>query len=157
MAVNCPEPFFPKQPLAQFNKSITITRSIKGLEAGKPIQITEYYSNGLLLLNELHKHLKLKLPNKTFQEQRAYRSAYHALANLVYIKISNHKLTVKKAPAIGWFAKLYPETGDFLLPFSKVQGLNSSWQCYKREFCFLFYEIKCIRITGCISQPGLII
>ena len=128
--VNKPEPFLPEQPLAQFNKSINITRTIKGLEAGKPIQITEYYSNGLLLLNELHKHLKL--PNKTFQEQRAYRSAYRELSNLVYIKISDYKLTVKKAPAIGWLEKLYPETDNFLLPFSKVQGLNSSWQWFQK-------------------------
>lgn len=126
-----PEPFLPEQPLAQFNQSINVHRAIKGLEAGKPIQITEYYSNGLLLHKELHKHLKIKLPYKTFQEQRVYRSAYRALSSLVYIKISNHKLTVKKAPAIGWFAKLYPETGNFLLPFSKVQGLNSSWQWYQ--------------------------
>lgn len=130
--VNKPQPFLPKQPLAQFNKSINITRTIKGLEAGKPIQITESYSNGLLLLSELHKHLKIKLPNKTFQEQRVYRAAYQTLSKLVYIKISGHKLTVKKAPAIGWFAKLYAETGSFLLPFSKVQGLNSSWQWFQK-------------------------
>ena len=131
ISVNKPEPFFPEQPLAQFNKSINVTRTIKGLEAGKPILITEYYSNGLLLLNELHKHLKIKLPNKTFQEQRDYRSAYRKLSSLVYIKISGHKLTVKKAPAIGWLAKLYPEIDNFLLPFSKVQGLNSSWQWHQ--------------------------
>lgn len=130
--INKPEPFLPEQPLAQFNKSINVTRTIKGLEAGKPILITAYYSNGLLLLNELHKHLKIKLPNKTFQEQRAYRAAYRALSNLIYIKISDHKLTVKKSPAIGWLTKLYPETGNFLLPFSKVQGLNSSWQWFQK-------------------------
>ena len=130
--VNKPDPFLPEQPLAQFNKSINVHRTIKGLEAGKPILITAYYSNGLLLLNELHKHLKIKLPNKKFQEQRAYRSAYQALSNLVYIKISDHKLTVKKAPVIGWLAKLYPETDNFLLPFSKVQGLNSSWQWFQK-------------------------
>ncbi|MFI1744470.1 methyltransferase [Thalassobellus sediminis] len=129
--VNKPVPFLPEKPLAQFNKSINITRTIKGLEAGKPIQITEFYSNGLLLLNELHKHLKKTLPNKTFQEQRAYRSAYRKLSSLIYIKIVDHKLTVKKAPAIGWLAKLYPEVSHFLLPFSKVQGLNSSWQWHQ--------------------------
>lgn len=129
--VNKPEPFLPEQPLAQFNQSINIHRTIKGLESGKPILITEFYSNGLLLHNELHNHLKKTLPNKTFQEQRAYRSAYQKLSSLIYVKIAAHKLTVKKAPSIGWLAKLYPETSDFLLPFSKVQGLNSSWQWYQ--------------------------
>lgn len=131
IGINKPEAFFPEQPIAQFNQSINVTRTIKGLEAGKPIQITEFFSNGLLLLNELHNHLKKSLPNKTFQEQRAYRSAYRKISSLIYIKIVDHKLTVKKAPAIGWLAKLYPEAGSFLLPFSKVQGLNSSWQWYQ--------------------------
>jgi len=131
IAINKPEPFLPKQPLPQFNRSINVHRVIKGLESGKPILITEFYSNGLALHNELHNHLTKNLPNKTFQEQRAYRAAYRKLSNLIYIKISDHKLAVKKAPAIGWLEKLYPETSNFLLPFSKVQGLNSSWQWYQ--------------------------
>ena len=132
IAINKPEPFLPEQPLPQFNRSINVHRAIKGLEAGKPILITEFYSNGLALLNELHNHLKKTLPNKTFQEQRTYRAAYRKLSNLIYIKISDHKLAVKKSPAIGWLSKLYPETSNFLLPFSKVQGLNSSWQWFQK-------------------------
>ncbi len=131
IAINKPEPFLPEQPLPQFNRSINVNRAIKGLEAGRPILITEFYSNGLMLLSELQKHLKKTMPNDTFQEQREYRSAYQKLSNLVYIKIVDHNLTVKKAPAIGWLEKLYPETSDFLLPFPQVQGLNSAWQWYK--------------------------
>jgi len=131
ITINKPEPFLPEQPLAQFNKSINVNRTIKGLEAGKPILITEFYSNGLQLLNELHKHLKKNLPNKTFQEQRKYRSEYQKLSNLIYIKIVAHKLTVKKAPSIGWLKKLYPDNSDYLLSFPQVQGLNSSWQWYQ--------------------------
>ena len=129
--INKPEPFLPEQPLAQFNQSINVNRIIKRLEAGKPIQITEFYSNGLLLLNELHKYLKRNLPNKTFQEQRVYRSAYHRLSNLILIEIIDHKLVVKKAPSIGWLEKLYPDKRNFLLSFPQVQGLNSSWQWYQ--------------------------
>ncbi len=79
IAINKPEPFLPKQPLPQFNRSTNVHRAIKGLESGKPILITEFYSNGLALLNELHNHLKKTLPNKTFQEQRTYRAAYRKL------------------------------------------------------------------------------
>ena len=129
--VNKPTPFNPEQPLPQFNKSINVNRAIKGLEAGKPIVITEYFSNGLELLNELQKHLKKNMPSKTFKEQREYRLAYKKLSKLIYIKVTNHELAVKKAPAIGWLEKLYPEDNNFLLPFTKVQGLNSAWQWYK--------------------------
>ena len=61
IAINKPEPFLPEQPLPQFNRSINVHRAIKGLEAGKPILITEFYSNGLALHNELHNHLTKKL------------------------------------------------------------------------------------------------
>jgi hypothetical protein len=129
--VNKPEPFFPEQPLPQYNRSINVHRAIKGLEAGKPILITEYYSNGIALLNALQKHLNKSLSNKTFQEQRDYRMAFKQLSQFIYIEIVDHEIAVKKAPAIGWLAKLYPTDTNFLLPFTKVQGLNSAWQWYK--------------------------
>ncbi|SFZ90704.1 Methyltransferase small domain-containing protein [Flaviramulus basaltis] len=130
ISVNKPEPFLPEQPLPQFNRSINVNRAIKGLEAGKPIMITEFYSNGLSLLKELQKHLKNKFPGNSFQEQRTFRSEFQKLSNLIYIQIVDHKLTVKKAPSIGWLVKLYPETSNFFLPFPQVQGLNSAWQWY---------------------------
>ncbi len=82
-------------------------------------------------LKELQMHLKRKLPNKSYQEQREYRSEYRKLSNLILIEIVDHKLKVKKSPSIGWLEKLYPETSDFLLPFPQVQGLNSAWQWYQ--------------------------
>jgi hypothetical protein len=129
--INKPEPFVFEQPLRVFNSSTDVRQTIKALEAGKHVLITAFYSNGLLLLKELEIHLKNKLPNTSFQEQRAYRSEYHKLSNLILIEIKGHKLTVKKAPSIGWLEKLYPETSDFILTFSQVQGLNSAWQWYK--------------------------
>ncbi|MGB5364388.1 MAG: methyltransferase, partial [Aureibaculum sp.] len=130
--VNKPEPIVSGKQLALFNRASDIKLTINTLEAGKPILITSFYSNGLLLLNELHKHLKRKLPNTSFQEQREYRTEYHKLSNLILIEIVDHKLKVKKSPSIGWLEKLYPETSDFLLPFPQVQGLNSSWQWYQK-------------------------
>jgi len=129
--VNKPEPFVFKQPLKPFNRSSDIKMAIKTLKTGKAVLITSFYSDGLLLLKELEVHLKKSLPNKSFQEQREYRSEYHKLSNLILIEIVDHKLAVKKAPSIGWIEKLYPGTSDFLLPFVQTQGLNSAWQWYK--------------------------
>ena len=126
-----PEPFIPEKQLNLFNQFTYITLTIKALEAGDPILITDFYSNGLGLLKELKMHLKLKFPNKSFQEQREFRSAYHKLSNLILVEIVNHKLTVKKSPSIGWLEKLYPEKGDFLLTFPQIQGLNSAWQWFQ--------------------------
>ncbi|PTL99021.1 MAG: methyltransferase type 11 [Bacteroidetes bacterium] len=129
--VNKPQPFSPQEEMATYNRGTDIQSIIKVLEEGNPVLITEFYNNGSVLLKELQRHLNKKLPNKTFKEQREYRSAYHKLSNLIVIEIEDHQLLVKKSPTIGWFAKLYPETSDFLLTFPQVQGLNSSWQWYE--------------------------
>ena len=129
--INKPEPIISGKQIEFFNRSTDVKFTIKTLEAGKPVLITEFYSNGLLLLKELHMHLKRKLPNKSFKEQREYRTKYRKLSNLILVEIVDHKLAVKKSPSIGWLEKLYPETSDFLLAFPQVQGLNSAWQWYQ--------------------------
>lgn len=131
IVINKPGPIVSGKELEVFHLSSDIKQTIKTLEAGKPVLITAFYSNGLLLLKELQTHLKRKFSNNSFQEQRNYRSAYQKLSNLILIEIREHKLIVKKAPVIGWLDKLYPETDDFLLPFPQIQGLNSAWQWYK--------------------------
>ena len=98
IAIHKPEPYFPVQPLPQFNRTINVNRTIKGLEAGKPILITTFYSNGLTLLSALQKHLKKTMPSETFQEQRKFRAVYQKLSNLIYIEVKAHALAVKKAP-----------------------------------------------------------
>lgn len=128
--VNKPEPMVSGKRLGMFNSATDVRRTIKDLEAGKPVLITAFYSNGLLLLKELHMYLSKKLPNETFLEQRAYRAQYHKLSNLVLIEIVANQLIVKKSPVIGWLEKLYPDTANFLLTFPQVQGLNSAWQWY---------------------------
>lgn len=131
--VNKPEPIISSdKQLELFNRSIDIKETIKSLEAGKPVLITAFYSNGLLLLKELQFHLKRKFPNDSFKEQREFRSEYHKLSNLILVEIVDHKLVVKKSPAIGWLEKLYPDTSEFLLSFPQIQGLNSAWQWFKK-------------------------
>ena len=131
LVINKPEPIVSGKQIELFNRTTDVELTIEALEAGRPILITAFYSNGLLLLKELKLHLKSKLPNKSFQEQREYRSEYRKLSNLILIEIVDHKLVAKKSPSIGWLEKLYPETSDFLLPFPQVQGLNSAWQWYQ--------------------------
>jgi len=126
-----PEPITPEHHIDLFDRSSDIEETIRILEAGKFVLVSSFYSNGLMLLKGLKTLLKKKFPNKSFQEQRDYRSEYRKLSSLVLIEIAKHKLVVKKSPAIGWIEKLYPEISDFLLSFPQVQGLNSSWQWYK--------------------------
>lgn len=129
--VNKPEPIAINKKILTFEDGTDVRATIKALQTGKPVLITGYYSNGLTLLHELQKHLKIRTPNKTFQEQREFRAAYHKLSNLVLIEVINQKLSVKKSPEIGWLEKFYPNNNNFFLTFTQIQGLNSAWQWYK--------------------------
>ena len=90
ITINKPEPIVSEKQLVLFNQSTDVNFAIKTLEAGKPVLITTFYSNGLLLLKTLEKRLKRKLTNKTFQEQREFRSEYHKLSNLIFYIPSTH-------------------------------------------------------------------
>src|SRR5690606_39967594 len=82
--------------------SSDVCSSDLALEEGKYLLIEGFYHTGLSLLHDIHKYLNKKLPNKTFQEQRAYRLEYHRLSNLILLEIVDHKLVVRKSPSIGW-------------------------------------------------------
>jgi hypothetical protein len=131
LPMNKPAPVVPGKELIHFNRNSDVSLTISALQNGQPVLITDFYSNGLYLFRELQRHLQKTFINDTFQEQRAYRSAFQALSKLVLVEIVQHKLDLKKAPQIGWLKILYPELNNFLLPFSQIQGLNSAWQWYE--------------------------
>lgn len=131
ISVNKPEPITISGTLKSFKHGTEVGPIIEDLIKGNPILIKAFYNDGLSLLQDLHNHLKLKLPNKSFKEQQAYRSEYYRLSNLILLEIADQKLLVKKAPNIGWLEKLYPENSHFYLTFPQIQGLNSAWQWYK--------------------------
>lgn len=128
--INKPEPIAIGDKIMSHNQGTDIETTISELEKGNYILIDGLYNDGIELLKQLHWYLKQKLPNKTFQEQQAYRSEYHRLSNLILLEVVGHVLRAKKSPKIGWFEQFYPENSHFLLTFPQVQGLNSSWQWY---------------------------
>ena len=128
--VNKPEPIAVEGKIEVFKRGTDPKDAIEVLESGNQILIKDFYKNGLTLVQELRTYLSKKLPNKSFKEQREFRSEYHKLSNLILIEIVDHKLAVRKSPVIGWLEKLYPENSDFFLTFPQIQGLNSAWQWY---------------------------
>ena len=50
--VNRPDPIVSEQQLDLFYRATNVKQTIKTLEAGNPVLITAFYSNGLLLLLE---------------------------------------------------------------------------------------------------------
>lgn len=130
--VNRPKPIIIGKNLKSYKQGNDVGLAIQELLKGKEVLINVFFNDGISLLKDLHQYLKLKLPNKSFQEQREYRSAYHKLSNLIVLEVIDQKLCAKKSPSIGWLEKLYPENNHFFLTLPQIQGLNSAWQWYKK-------------------------
>lgn len=126
--VNKPEPIVIDKTLKTFQEGSNVAETISALEQGEFILIKGLYSDGITLLNEIHKYLEKKLPNKSFQEQRDYRSEFHRLSNLILLEVVDQELVIKKAPSIGWLEEFYKGNNHFMLTFPQIQGLNSAWQ-----------------------------
>jgi hypothetical protein len=129
--LNKPEPIATGKKHNSFKHGTDVGSTIEDLIQGKSILIKEFYNDGISLLQDLHKYLKLKLPNKSFKEQHDYRSEYFRLSNLILLEIVDQKLCAKKSPSIGWLEKFYSDNNHFFLTFPQIQGLNSAWQWYK--------------------------
>ncbi len=126
-----PQPVSTNIDVFPYEQSIDPTIAVKALLDGNFVLIDDLYSSGLTVLSCLKNHLKQTLPDQSFKGQRDSRTTFHDLSNKLLLLIRNNKLTVRKAPEIGWFKILYPGMEEFLLPFPQVQGLNSSWQWYQ--------------------------
>lgn len=138
LTVNRPKPITDNIPVLEYSKNIDPKYAVEALLEGNYVLIADQFSSGIAVLEALKKQLSKKSKSESFQAQRAYRDTFRKATQLLLIEISDHKLHVRKAPEIGWFNILYPELQDFFLPFTDVQGLNSSWQWY----------VKGIRIPG---------
>ena len=126
-----PQPVSTNIEVFPYEQSIDPNIAVKALLDGEYVLIEDLYSSGLTVLSCLKSHLKHTLSDQSFKGQRDSRIEFHDLSNNLLLLVKNSRLTVKKAPEIGWFKILYPGIKEFLLPFPQVQGLNSSWQWYQ--------------------------
>ena len=132
LTINRPEPITEDIPVLEYSKNIDPKYAVEALLEGNNVLIADQYSSGTAVLEALKKTLSKKTNSDSFQSQRSYRDTFRKATQLLLIEISDHKLHVRKAPEIGWIKILYPELPDFFLPFTDVQGLNSSWQWYEK-------------------------
>lgn len=132
LTLNRPEPLVEDIPVLEYSKNIDPKYAVEALLEGNYVLIADQFSSGIAVLDALKKHLSKKTNTDSFQGQRGYRDTFRKLTQLLLIEIADHKLHVRKAPEIGWIKILYPELPDFFLPFTDVQGLNSSWQWYEK-------------------------
>ena len=129
---NKPEPITSNIDVVLYKRRIDPQDAIDALVDGYHVLIHDFYSSGLTVLHELKRYIQKIQDDQSFQGQRNFRSKFQELSNRIVLKINNHNLVVRKAPEIGWLKILYPELNEYLLSFPQVQGLNSSWQWYKK-------------------------
>jgi methylase of polypeptide subunit release factors len=127
-----PKPISIMTSVEFFNRKRDQEAAIEDLVHGGSVLIDDFYSTGLTLLSAIKQHVKIQEKDDSFLGQRDFRKLFRELSQRVLLHIHNHKLTIRKSPDIGWLEKLYPEAGEFLLPFPQVQGLNSAWQWYEK-------------------------
>ena len=125
-----------------FYRKMDTEATVVDMIAGKYVLVKEFYSNGLQVLNELRRNLLLKHKDKSFQGQRDYRTAFRKASHRLLLKVKENKLIVKKSPDFGWLELLYPDVSEFYVSFPEVQGMNSSWQWYKKGL-----EVKTLNLT----------
>ena len=132
LTVNRPGPITENIPVLEYSKNIDPEYAVEALLEGNYVLVADQFSSGIAVLEALKKTLSKNLKEDSFQSQRTYRDTFRKVSQLLIIEIADHKLHVRKAPEIGWFKILYPELSAFFLPFTDVQGLNSSWQWYEK-------------------------
>ncbi len=130
MKINRPEPITADLEVFVYTRNVEAQYAIDALVDGDYVLIGDSYSSGLHLLDALKQYVKTKHAKSSFQGQRDFRGAFYELSNNILVEIEGHRIALKKSPEIGWLKKLYPEISSFVLPFPKVQGLNSAWQWY---------------------------
>ena len=124
-----------------FDKNSDIQEALGAILDGHLVLILDFYSSGLLLLQELKKKLHFRASSH-FKEERKKRKSFRDLSHQIIIEVHHHRLKVKKAPQIGWLKILYPETDYFALSMPDIQGMNSSWQWYQKGLNIPYQNLK---------------
>ncbi len=137
-----PEPIILEEELERVTKKSNFRPILEKLISGEYILIDDMYPTGLMVLSELRKKLLGKHPKGDFKTYRRQRSEYHHASNRLLVPVVNNRIALRKSPEIGWLKQLYPEIDTYFLPFPKVQGLNSSWQWYRKGIQFPVLEQK---------------
>ena len=126
-----PDPIPVSHSVTAINRGNDWNASARALVNGEQLLVADLYSTGLNTLAALRRLLERRRPgDRDFSREREFRSEFQRASQNLLATVASHRLSLEKAPEIGWFSELYYDTPDFLLPFPQVQGLNSSWQWF---------------------------
>jgi len=130
--INRPEPIVAEMDVVGFDAGTEISYAVEALIEGYYVLVLDVFGSGLKILSELKRALNPRGESSSYQKQREARDRFQKISNRLLLEVDQHRLSIKKAPRIGWFKILYPEIETFLIAFPQVQGLNSAWQWYQK-------------------------
>ena len=130
--INRPEAITSEIDVVGFDGGTKIAYAVEALMEGYYVLVLDVFSSGLKILSELKRALNPKGESHSYQEQRKSRAEFQEISNRLLLEVDQHRLSIKKAPRIGWLKILYPELETFLIAFPQIQGLNSAWQWYQK-------------------------
>lgn len=132
-------PYPPELPdqIEQVNRTHNPRLVSEKLLAGDWLLLEDRYATGLHLLSELKKRIFGKRKDHSdkddsFLSYRQKRAIFRNASNRLVVPVEKSRIALKKVPEIGWLNLLYPDLPVFFLSFPQVQGLNSSWQWYRK-------------------------
>lgn len=130
MTPNRPAPVDPPSDLLSVGRGNDYSQTAEKLAEGRSVLVEDQFPVGLAVLSELKNILFKEDKTEGFHAYREQRAQYYAASNNLLVSVRNNRIDLKKSPDIGWLKELYPDIADFILPYPKIQGLNSSWQWY---------------------------
>ena len=121
-----------KSPRRTIDRRTPPEHAVRRLLSGEVFRITDTYSTGADILDELHAHLRPPRPAAGYPARRAFQRAYRDAALRLLAPISGHQLALTGAESLGFLAELYPEhSGEFWLPLVEIQELYGAWRRYQ--------------------------
>jgi hypothetical protein len=98
IVLNRPEPIASDIETIPFRKRMALQDAIEALNSGHHVLVKDFYSTGLLVLNELKRFVRQNYPDDSYQEQRKNRTVFRELSNRLLLQVKDHRLVVRKAP-----------------------------------------------------------
>jgi hypothetical protein len=106
-------------------------RAAQRLLDGETLGVSDRYSTGLDILDQLHDLMEPPPVDASFHSKRNFRRAWREVTGRLIVFVDQHRVDLAGAPSIGFLKDLYPELTAFHLPLIQVQDLHHAWTIYK--------------------------
>jgi len=129
MTLHRPAPIL-KANAATIDQRTSPQQAVSRLRKGEQLIVTDQYSTGANILDQLSLTLRPPSASATYPIKRAFQKKFRKVALRLLVNIRNHKVQLSDARDIGLLTELYPKISSFSLPFIQMQELFGAWNTY---------------------------